>query len=167
MRVVPDRTYADTTAGDGADAWYAVSAVTGIDDPGVLSLAVRPEPIPNAGRVRVRIRADGGTPLARPWQHMIGSEHLSLLLSDETTGGRAIGRELGGALAMVSEVIGVSYVRAHAILGDDLATYREIAGAQQLDFSGSRTELNRRPQLGSAASRLACIGHHDLRELEP
>lgn len=136
--VIPDRLYADTTIGHGLDAWYAVSAVTAVDDPGVLSPAVRPEPIADAGRVRVRISAEreDGAALGRPWRAMIGSEHLSLLLSEQTTGGRPIGDELRDALTMVREEIGVAYVRAHAILGDDLSTYREVDGRPELDFSG-------------------------------
>jgi xylan 1,4-beta-xylosidase len=133
--VIPDRLYADTTAGHGADAWYAVSAVTGVDEPGVLSRAVQPEPVADPGRVHVRIGAGGRGRLARPW-YMIGSEHLSLLLSEETMGGRPIGEDLREALAMVRDDIGVSCVRAHAILGDDLATYREVDGCPRLDFSG-------------------------------
>jgi xylan 1,4-beta-xylosidase len=134
--VIPDCLYADTTAGHGPDAWYAVSAVTSVDDRGTLSPAVHPEPVADAGSVRVRVGSRRAGRLARPWQPMIGSEHLSLLLCDETTGGRPIGKELREALAMVSEHIGVSYVRAHAILGDDLGTYREVDGRPRLDFSG-------------------------------
>jgi xylan 1,4-beta-xylosidase len=134
--VIPDRLYADTTAGQGGDAWYAVSAVTGVDDPGKLSPAVRPEPVADVGRVRVQVGADGPGRLARPWQLIIGSEHLSYLLSEETTGGRLIGAEMREALAIMREEIGVSYVRAHAILNDDLGTYREVDGRPQLDFSG-------------------------------
>jgi xylan 1,4-beta-xylosidase len=37
---------------------------------------------------------------------------------------------------MVREDIGVAYVRAHAILDDDLRTYREVDGCPKLDFAG-------------------------------
>jgi xylan 1,4-beta-xylosidase len=134
--VVPDVLYADTTSGHGLDTWYAVSAVTAVDDSGVLSAAVRPVPLAAVGHVQVNVRAKAAGILARPWQAMIGSEHLSLLLSEETTGARPIADELREALAMVRRHIGITYVRAHAILGDDLATYREVDGFPAFDFSG-------------------------------
>ena len=73
--------------------------------------------------------------LARPWRPVIGSEHLSLLLSTDTTGGRPIGAELRDALRMVRDDLGVRSVRAHAILCDDLGVYREVDGAPVHDFS--------------------------------
>ena len=59
---------------------------------------------------------------------MIGSEHLSHLLSEDTTGGRVIGEELTSALTAAHRELGVTHVRAHAILGDDLGVYREPDG---------------------------------------
>ena len=67
---------------------------------------------------------------------MIGSEHLSHLLSEDTTGGRPIGAELTAALRAAHEELGVTHVRAHAILGDDLGVYREVDGDPVHDFSG-------------------------------
>jgi xylan 1,4-beta-xylosidase len=134
--VIPDPLYADTTPGHELDVWYAVSAVAAVDDPGVRSPAVRPEAMGGVGHLRVRIDAGNTRELHRPWRLMIGSEHLSLLLSDDTTGGRPIGQELRAALAIVHEEIGVSYVRAHAILDDSLGTYREVDGSPKLDFTG-------------------------------
>jgi xylan 1,4-beta-xylosidase len=134
--VIPDPLYADTTPGHELDVWYAVSAVAAVDDPGVRSPAVRPEAMGGVGHLRVRIDAGNTGELHRPWRLMIGSEHLSLLLSDDTTGGRPIGQELRAALAIVHEEIGVSYVRAHAILDDSLGTYREVDGSPKLDFTG-------------------------------
>jgi xylan 1,4-beta-xylosidase len=75
-------------------------------------------------------------PLPRPWRPMIGSEHLSHALSEDTTGGRPVGAELTAALRAVHEELGVTHVRAHAILCDDLAVYREVDGDPVHDFSG-------------------------------
>ena len=67
---------------------------------------------------------------------MIGSEHLSQLESNESTGGRPIGEEFEAALRMAHDELGVEAVRAHAILNDDLGTYREVDGRPVHDFSG-------------------------------
>ena len=67
---------------------------------------------------------------------MIGSEHLSHALSEDTTGGRPIGAELTAALRAAHEELGVTHVRAHAILCDDLGVYREVDGDPVHDFSG-------------------------------
>ena len=67
---------------------------------------------------------------------MIGSEHLSHMLSADRTGGRVIGAELTEALHIVHDELGVAAVRAHGILDDDLGTYREVDGRPVLDFAG-------------------------------
>ena len=67
---------------------------------------------------------------------MIGSEHLSHMLSTDTTGGRVVGEELTSALKAAHDELGVSHVRAHAILGDDLGVYREVDGEPVHDFTG-------------------------------
>ncbi len=67
---------------------------------------------------------------------MIGSEHLSHMLSTDTTGGRVVGEELTSALQAAHDELGVSHVRAHAILGDDLGVYREVDGEPVHDFAG-------------------------------
>jgi len=74
--------------------------------------------------------------LPRPWRPMIGSEHLSLLLSEETVGGQSISADLTSALRAAHDELGVSTVRAHAILCDDLGVYREIDGEPVHDFTG-------------------------------
>ncbi|MFC6344672.1 glycosyl hydrolase, partial [Nocardioides hankookensis] len=74
--------------------------------------------------------------LDRPWRPMIGSEHLSHALSTDTTGGRVVGEELSSALRAAHEELGVTHVRAHAILCDDLGVYREVEGDPVHDFSG-------------------------------
>nr|WP_281362118.1 xylan 1,4-beta-xylosidase [Cellulomonas humilata] len=74
--------------------------------------------------------------LPRPWRPMIGSEHLSLLLSEESVGGQSISADLTSALRAAHDELGVATVRAHAILCDDLGVYREVDGEPVHDFTG-------------------------------
>ena len=92
-----------------------------------------------AGEAVVAVTVDAARaagPLHRPWRPMIGSEHLSHMLSTDRTGGRVIGEELAEALRIVHDELGVAAVRAHAILDDDLGTYREVDGRPVHDFAG-------------------------------
>ncbi|MEN3609813.1 xylan 1,4-beta-xylosidase [Plantactinospora sp. ZYX-F-223] len=161
---VPHPPYADTTGEPGRPYEYAVAALRDVDQPGVLSEPVRvaalPETAPGAGGerpavaraeplVRVMVEASGPTrPVHRPWRPMVGSEHLSHLLSTETTGGRPIGTEFAEALRIMRTELGVGSVRAHAILGDDLGVYREVDGEPVHDFSGVDAVYDRLLSLG-------------------
>lgn len=130
---VPHPPYADTTAEPGSWHRYAVAALADVGVQGPLT-----EPVVSAaqasGPAEVSVTVDAGRvtgELARPWQPMIGAEHLSHLLSTDTTGGRPIGVELREALRRARDELGVRTVRAHGILCDDLGVYRESG----LDFS--------------------------------
>ncbi|HWG63556.1 MAG TPA: hypothetical protein VG253_17835 [Streptosporangiaceae bacterium] len=135
---VPSGPYADPVADGHAPGYYAVAAVVGPDDAGPLSRpAAAMTGRVHTGRVTVAVGADLLRELPRPWEPMIGSEHLSHLLRTDRIGGRVIGEELREALSISREAFGVQAVRAHAILGDDLAVYREDgAGGAVHDFSG-------------------------------
>jgi xylan 1,4-beta-xylosidase len=125
--------YADTT--DGRGGWYAVAALQTVNALGPLSA---PAPVAWPGteaEVVVEVGA-GSVPLPRVWQDMVGSEHLSHLLSTDTTGGRPIGADLREALRRIHDDLGVRSVRAHAVLGDDLGTYTEVDGRPRYDFTG-------------------------------
>jgi xylan 1,4-beta-xylosidase len=135
---VPHPPYADTQVEPGRTVWYAVAAIPDVHTVGPLSAPVASAPDPSGGAA-VAVRVDAGRPtgpLPRPWRPMIGSEHLSHLLSLDRTGGRVIGQELVEALRIVHEELGVAAVRAHGILGDDLGTYREVDGRPVHDFAG-------------------------------
>jgi xylan 1,4-beta-xylosidase len=97
-------------------------------------------PQESAGPVTVAVDAAGDLgELPRPWRPMIGSEHLSHALSSDTTGGHVVGEELTAALRAAHDELGVTHVRAHAILCDDLGVYREPDGPDGHpvhDFSG-------------------------------
>ncbi|MFG1969906.1 hypothetical protein ACGFJC_11345 [Nonomuraea fuscirosea] len=130
---VPSCRFVDT--GHGAAA-YTVAAVIGADATGPFSPPVEAAPLPVSGAAAVTVQVDARRvtrELPRPWAYMVGSEHLSHLLSTDESGGRPIGEELAAALRLVREQLGVRTVRAHAILGDDLGVYKE---GEPYDFSG-------------------------------
>lgn len=139
VRPVPHPPFTDTSGAPGREAHYRVAAsasVRDFDQP--RSAVVTATPARNGpGRVTVAIDAAASVgPIHRPWRPMIGSEHLSQLEDQRTTGGRPIGDEFEAALRMAREELRIEAVRAHAILGDDLGTYREVDGEPVHDFSG-------------------------------
>ena len=142
---VPSPPYADTapaaaTGPEAALPWYAVAAVAGPGLTGPLSGPVTAPPLIAAngsGQVTVTVGRPLAGELPRPWQPMIGSEHLSLLLRRDTIGGQVVGDDLRKALRLAEVTFGVRAVRAHAILGDDLGVYTEdAAGRPRHDFTG-------------------------------
>lgn len=135
---VPHGPYADTTGEPGVPYRYAVATVTDVDVTGLAGDEVVAASLP-AGDTGVEVLVDVATvvrELPRPWRPMIGSEHLSLLLSDETVGGQSISADLTSALRAAHDELGVATVRAHAILCDDLGVYREVDGEPVHDFTG-------------------------------
>src|SRR5580704_14352129 len=132
---VPAGPYADTSGEPGRLRHYAVAAVADGTSAGPLSDAVAAAPAAE-GATRPTITIEVGEPgpgeLERPWEPMIGSEHLSYLLSRDRTGGRVIGAEVREALRIAHDELGVRAVRAHGILDDDLGVYRESGH----DFAG-------------------------------
>ncbi len=103
---------------------------------GVLSRPVRPRTGPAGAAVAIRVDAgqDVG-PVARPWRPIIGSEHLAMLLRGPGPGGRDVGGELADAFRIVRRELGVQAVRAHAVLHDALAVYRETGAGPVHEFS--------------------------------
>jgi xylan 1,4-beta-xylosidase len=156
---VPAGPYADTTAEPGRMRHYAVAAVADGASAGPLSDAVAAAPgAVSGGSATVTIEVGGADPgpspggeldrppggeldrpggeLDRPWEPMIGSEHLSYMLRWDRTGGRVIGSELREALRIAHDELGVRAVRAHGILDDDLGVYTESGGRARHDFGG-------------------------------
>ncbi|MBL7257779.1 GH39 family glycosyl hydrolase [Paractinoplanes lichenicola] len=129
---VPHGPYADTTAGRGG--WYAVAALETVTAIGPLSKPVESRPGEMSESITVVV-GDGAAPLPRVWEAMVGSEHLSHLLSTDETGGQVIGPDLTAALRRVAGELGVKTVRAHHILGDDNGVYREVDGEPVHDFT--------------------------------
>lgn len=135
---VPHPPYVDTTGSPGVERWYAVSSLSDVNVDGAPSSAVTATPLAEVtGPVTVAVDASNVVgELDRPWRPMIGSEHLSHALSTDTTGGRVIGEELSSALSAAHHELGVTHVRAHGILCDDLGVYREVDGLPVHDFTG-------------------------------
>jgi xylan 1,4-beta-xylosidase len=136
---VPAGPYADTSGEPGRVRHYALAAVADGSSAGPLSEPVAMAPgAANGGRpaVTVEVGDQAAGELQRPWEPMIGSEHLSYMLSRDRTGGRVIGPEVREALRIAHDELGVRAVRAHAILGDDLGVYTESGGRAVHDFSG-------------------------------
>lgn len=135
---VPHPPYVDTTGTPGVERRYAVAALADVDVEGAPSAVVAATPdVDGDGHVTVQVDAAGDAgPLDRPWREMIGSEHLSFAVSDEQIAGHTIGEQLTTALREAHDRLGVRTVRAHGILCDDLAVYREVDGRPVHDFSG-------------------------------
>jgi xylan 1,4-beta-xylosidase len=134
---VPGPPYADTTGTVGREAFYRVSALTSIEaSPGPPGAVVAATPAgTGAGTVEIRVDARHVTRrLPRPWQAVIGSEHLALLLRGAGPGGRDVGDELAEAFRIVRRELGVRAVRAHAIFDDSLGVYRETNGQPHFDY---------------------------------
>jgi xylan 1,4-beta-xylosidase len=135
---VPHPPYADTTGTPGVERWYCVATLTDVHVEGELSEPISAMPLSD-NPVPVVVGVDVSSPvgeLPRPWRPMIGSEHLSHALSTDTTGGRVIGEDLTSALSAARQELGVTHVRAHAILCDDVGAYREVDGEPVHDFTG-------------------------------
>ena len=139
VRPVPHPPFTDTSGPSAVEAWYRVAAAASVKDFDQPRSDAVPGTPTTGGPAEVRIAVDVRTavgPVHRPWRPMIGAEHLSQLEDDGRSGGRPIGPEFEGALRLVREELRVEAVRAHAILGDDLGTYREVDGRPVHDFSG-------------------------------
>jgi xylan 1,4-beta-xylosidase len=135
---VPGPVYWDTTGERGRRAWYAVASLAAAEaEPGELSPAVEAQPLASqADPLDVTVHADRPAGRLDPVWHMLGSEHLSFLLSEEQVGGRPIGEEVRAALRLAWAELGADRVRAHSILHDELGVYREEDGEPVYDFSG-------------------------------
>ncbi len=147
---VPHGPYVDTSYPAGSSVVYAVSSVPTIDAPvGELSAPVAASlgaGVSAGAAATVAVEVDARAvvgPVHRPWQPVIGSEHLALLLRGEGPGGHHVGDELAQAFRIVREELGVRAVRAHGILHDSLSLYHESEGRPRLDFERVDAALSR------------------------
>jgi xylan 1,4-beta-xylosidase len=123
-------TFADTDVEDGVEYRYRLSAVAGAEypawkwsEPVAGRTTVRAADVDGAGlaAVGVAVSVDATTivgRLDRVWR-MVGSERLTQLQFGDDGHGHLIGEEFAEALRLAHEDLGVTYVRAHAILHDD------------------------------------------------
>jgi xylan 1,4-beta-xylosidase len=149
----PGPRYADTTGKRLMECYYAIASVAAEeDDPGELSAPVRAKPLGEmAEPIAARVDATGSAGRHERVWRMIGSERLSQLFcpQDSPTGfgaeGGTIGDEFAEALRMAQEELGATYVRAHAILHDDLQVWR---GEGEFDFTNVDRVYDRVLDLG-------------------
>jgi xylan 1,4-beta-xylosidase len=137
---VPRPPFADTAIADGAEYTYRVGAVLGADYPvWAWSEPTRGRSLEagvSAGDVHVALdSASIVGRLDRVWR-MVGSERLTQLRFGEDGHGNNIGAEFAEALHRAHADLGVTMVRAHAILHDDNhVVTRADDGALAYDFS--------------------------------
>jgi xylan 1,4-beta-xylosidase len=136
---IPAGPYCDPVADGDPARYYTVAAVAGPNIAGPQSkpatAGLAAPGVDGTPVVMVTVGPGKARVLPRPWEPMIGSEHLSYLLEHQRTGGRVIGAELREALRIAHDELGVRAVRAHGILCDDLGVYRETGGVPRYDFS--------------------------------
>lgn len=134
---VPGTQFADTGLEDSVEYTYRIGAVAGAEHPAwhwstPVSAHTTGSP---AGPVTVR--ADAATTvrrLDRVW-HMVGSERLTQLMFGADASGHDIGTEFAESLRLAHDDLGVTHVRAHAILHDDNEVVAlDDAGALHFDF---------------------------------
>lgn len=142
---VPDAPYVDTTGKPGVVYWYAVAALADTTaSPSRLSTPLQACSRAEAAEpvlVNVKIQVPTGY-LQRIWQ-TLGAEHLSLLFHTEGPGGSQIGNEFAEALRLARTELGTRYIRAHAILDDDLGIYQQKDGEPVYDFTAIDTVYDR------------------------
>jgi xylan 1,4-beta-xylosidase len=135
---VPGTTFADTGLSDDEVYLYRIAAVPGAGYPAwewsaeVAARALGGDPGP------VTVAVDAGTVvgrLDRVWR-MVGSERLSQLCVGDDGHGNDIGTEFAEALRLGHDDLGVTHVRAHAILHDDNSVVsRGVDGTLLFDFT--------------------------------
>lgn len=139
VAAVVETYFADTAVHVGPEYRYRVRAVAGADGPDGagdewVAGSARPGGVVRP-RVDVEVRAGQavGAP-DRVW-NMIGSERLSQVFEGPDAFGNPIGEEFTDALRIAARELGVTRVRAHAILHDDLKLVRrDTDGRLALDF---------------------------------
>ncbi|MBO0869277.1 MAG: xylan 1,4-beta-xylosidase [Micromonosporaceae bacterium] len=133
---VPGCRFADTGLRDGVRYRYRIGAVAGAEHPAWAWSAPVESSTGTGAPGPVQVAVDASTvegQTARVWR-MVGSERLSQLLLDGAQ--QWIADEFADALRRARQDLGVTHVRAHAILHDDnQVVRRDPAGALQLDFT--------------------------------
>jgi xylan 1,4-beta-xylosidase len=143
--------FADTGVADGAEYRYRVGAVVGADDDTAswsdpVRVAMRDD---SSGQVRIVVDASQVRgKLDRVWW-LIGSERLSQLLLGPDGPDGVIASEFAESLRIARDDLGVTMVRAHAILHDDNAVVRrDSGGALKFDFTAIDATYDRLLGLG-------------------
>ena len=127
--------FADTGVRDDVEYSYRIGTVAGAEyPPSAWSEPVSARTLDGPARL-VEVRVDAATVtgrLSRVW-HMVGAERLSQLCLDDQE--EWIGTEFAAALRQAHDDLGVTLVRAHAILHDDNhVVRRDAVGALRYSF---------------------------------
>ena len=103
-------------------------------------------------------RPRSGSPLARPWRPMVGSEHLALLLRGEGPGGRHVGDELAEAFRIARAELGARVASAptRSSTTSSACTARSTASRVH-DFDTRRRRPGAAPRDRPAAGRRAVV----------
>lgn len=136
---VPGPPFADTGTAAGVDHRYRVGAVAGAEYPvWHWSEQVTGQALAGAGG-QVEVTVDAAQVvgrLDRVWR-MVGSERLTQLRFGDDGNGNHIGAEFAEALRHAHDDLGVTHVRAHAVLSDDnQVVSRDGSGRLVFDFAG-------------------------------
>jgi xylan 1,4-beta-xylosidase len=138
VAAVAGSAFADTGVADETEYRYRVGAVAAAEHPvgswsqpvTCMTATAAPGPVV----IDVDAASVSGQ-LHRVW-HMVGAERLSQLRDDGSSAGARIAAEFGAALRLAHTDLGVTMVRAHAILHDDNeVARRDETGALRFDFS--------------------------------
>ncbi len=135
---VAGTTFADTGLDNGAAYLYRIGAVAGADYP-VWEWSTEVEATILTGDPGdITVEVDAATSVGtvdRVWR-MVGSERLTQLRFGDDGNGNDIGSEFATALQRAHDDLGVTHVRAHAILHDDNHVVTRAAdGTLAFDFS--------------------------------
>lgn len=137
VAAVPETEFADTGIKERTDYQYRIAAVPGADYPAwEWSAPVQARSNPRQAaplNITVDAAAHIGQ-LNRIWR-MVGSERLSQLLLQNQ-----IAKEFADALKIAHDDLGVTTVRAHAILHDDNAVAARDAKTGDLDFDFTKID---------------------------
>ena len=113
--------FADTSALDDVEYSYRIAAVAGADQPAWTWSSPVTGRTSNGPAGDVGVHVDAATTtgrLNRIWR-MVGSERLTQLTFGTDGHGHPVGEEFEQALALAHDDLGVTHVRAHAVLHDD------------------------------------------------
>jgi xylan 1,4-beta-xylosidase len=135
---VPSSPFADTGVENGSDYRYRIAAVPGAEYPAWNWSPWATATVRDEAAAPIELGVDAATSvgtLQRVW-HMVGSERLTQLRFGDDGNGNDIGTEFAESLRIAKDDLGVSRVRAHAILHDDNhVVTRATDGMLAFDFT--------------------------------
>ena len=151
MAAIPSTQFAVTGVDDGVEYHFRIAAVR---SPGDVIEAWSAPVVATTHRgalapIEVDVDVASVTrSLQRVWK-MVGAERLSQLRLGVDEHGHDVGREFAEALRIARDELGVRFVRAHAILHDDLnVVRRDTRGSLLYNFDGIDTVYDRLIEIG-------------------